>query len=303
MKIVKKHGAFFDPYSMVKVTKMGSIIECMTQKSKPTEMPFDRLDKDTYALKSTGEVKEFVHNEKRVDDLNGIRSTLKQMRNIINNNFFGLDHERHMVLTYAENMTDTKRLYKDFERFWKKFQYAYGKQAQYFLVVEPQGRGAWHVHVLVRFLEPNTFIANNTVLAPMWGHGFTKIKSLKGVDNIGAYLSAYLGDLELLEGDYLEQGLEVKIKVVDGEKKAFIKGARLHLYPANMNIYRHSRGISPPKVENVTYEEYKKIVGKATPNYSTTITISDDYQNTLNVIQYEHYNLSLIHISEPTRPY
>ena len=130
-------------------------------------------------------------------------------------------------------------------------------------------------------------------LADLWGQGFIKIKSLKGVDNIGAYLSAYLGDIELTSDNL--QGLnpnkvEIKHVEVDGVKKAYIKGGRLHLYPTGMNIYRKSKGIIHPEVEKMAYKDIKKIVGSTSPNYSRTFTITED-EKVLNSITYEQYNL------------
>ena len=36
-------------------------------------------------------------------------------------------------------------------------------------------------------------------MAPLWGHGFTKTKAMQDCDNVGAYFSAYLGDMPLDE--------------------------------------------------------------------------------------------------------
>jgi hypothetical protein len=204
-----------------------------------------------------------------------------------------------VTLTYAENMQDTKRLYKDFKKFWLRYQYKYGKTFDYLTVVEPQGRGAWHCHVLIRANKLDKLYIPHEEMASLWSHGFVKIKSLKGVDNIGAYLSAYLCDVELTQETLRSavnrtgslQQIEVKEVEVDGQLKRFIKGGRLHMYPPGMNLYRKSKGIVFPEVQQMRYGEVKKIVGNATPNYSTTVTIQDDdTEKVLNRITYEHYN-------------
>ena len=59
-----------------------------------------------------------------------------------------------------------------------------------------------------------------------------KIKRVDGVDNIGAYLTAYLADLELTPETMavaFQTGHDVVEKEIDGQKKAFIKGGRLHV--------------------------------------------------------------------------
>lgn len=280
---------------------MGHIKEIMAiDKLSLSPPPITKINKDLYVLHETGELKEYKHTENRTQNVDNLRRTFKTIRHIINYNFGGHDNELAFTLTYAENMTDPKRLYLDFEKFFKKLRYKYGKNIDYFSVVEPQGRGAWHCHVLLRFNDiAKVFIANSEI-SDMWGQGFVTVKAIrKDVDNLGAYLSAYLGDIELTSdnekviaeccgsnGDY-----NIKVVEVDGEKKKFIKGGRLHLYPTGMNIYRKSRGIKVPESTYMRYSEAKKIVGSSTPNYSSMLCILDDDDNELNRIIYEQYNL------------
>jgi hypothetical protein len=175
---------------------------------------------------------------------------------------------------------------------WKRYRRKYG-DVDYTSIIEPQGRGAWHVHLLVRHNgKRKVFIPNDDVYA-LWKHGWTKTSSMEGNDNMGAYITAYLTDVELTDEtiDYaVKTGAEIKIVEVDGQEKKYIKGARVHMYPSGMNILRHSKGMKPPDVEEMSYKKAKKIVGTAIPNYSTTTTILDD-EHTLNTITYEHYNL------------
>ncbi|MCG7315620.1 hypothetical protein MHL30_21325, partial [Priestia flexa] len=170
--------------------------------------------------------------------------------------------------------------------------YRYKKQTtiDYITVVEPQGRGAWHCHVLMRFNDLDKVYIKNKDLRALWGLGFVTIKSLKEVDNIGAYLSAYLADVELTEENVLkavQMKSEIEIKVVDGVEKKFVKGGRLHMYPPGMNLFRKSKGILYPEREEMSFKDIKKIVGVATPHYSKKYHITnDDFENTITFIQY-----------------
>ena len=112
-----------------------------------------------------------------------------------------MNNVRWITLTYAENMTDTDRLYFDFKDFNKRFQYyckinGYSKP-EYIVMMEPQGRGAWHCHLLYIWDCKAPYVANKT-LRDLWGHGFVKIKKLDNCDNVGAYLTAYLGIWKLM---------------------------------------------------------------------------------------------------------
>lgn len=285
----------------VKLTDMGNIKEIMYI-DKLTNIPFGikKISKYEYIVIATGEIKEFNKINNRSQDKESLRKTFKNIRQLINTNFVGNLNELYFTITYKENITDPKVLYKDFDKFIKKIKYRYGS-VDYINVVEPQSRGAWHCHVLLRFNDLVKVYIPNKEIAEMWGHGFVKVKAIKkDIDNLGAYLSAYLGDIELndenleecLKYGYIEIGKPFNSKEVeiDGVKKKFIKGGRLHFYPAGMNIYRCSRGIKKPTVTNLPYNLAKKIVGAATPTYSSCTVIQDDDENIINTIVYEQYN-------------
>lgn len=290
----EKRNVFISNDDLVTVTRMSHIVEVQYLEKRNTKSHIKKLDKDRFLELSTGEIKEFSHIENRSESLNSLRQTFKKLRYLINNNFTGKGNELHVTLTYAENMTDTEKLYDDFRKFMQRLKYQYKNisSIDYISVIEPQERGAWHSHLLLRFNDLDKVFIENKVLADLWGHGFVTIKSLKDVDNIGAYLSAYLADVELTEENVLKalsNKSEIKIVQVDGKQKKFIKGGRLHMYPPGMNMFRKSKGIKFPARENMRYDKAKKIVGSAQPHYSKTYHVdTDDFQNT---IHYEQYNL------------
>lgn len=252
-----------------------------------------RLSKDQYILNETGEILDYKHNEHRGQNLASLKRTFKKLRWLINNNFCGAPNELFLTLTYKENMTDRERLYRDFDRFLKQLRYRYGSIG-YISVVEPQERGAWHLHVLVRLNGMDSAFIPHKELWSLWGHGFVFVRRLNKVDNIGAYLCAYLADLEV-PADFDISGFAVEKEVIaeDGSRqtKRFIKGGRCHMYPPGMNIYRHSRDIVMPKTEEMTYSEVKEIVGDCAPDYSCSVTISEDDGKQLNKVIYQNFNL------------
>ena len=272
---------------VVKVTKMNHIIEVQHMEKVNRKANIKKLDSDTYVDISTGEIKEFQHSTNRQENQNSLRQTFKKLRYLINNNFTGKGNELHIILTYKRNETDTTALYNDFKRFMTRLKRKHNDTTiDYISVVEPQERGAWHCHVLMRFNELEKVFIKNKDLKELWGQGFVTIKSLKDVDNIGAYLSAYLADVEVkneLEG----LGKEVQIKLVEGKEKRFVKGGRLHMYPPGMNLYRKSKGIIEPTRVEMTFGKVKKEVGGATPHFQKSITIQDgEFENTIQYVQY-----------------
>ena len=116
---------------------------------------------------------------------------------------------------------------------------------------------------------------------------------MKGVDNIGAYLSAYLADIEVPEdkAQKYEGDSDLIEKEVNGQKKKFLKGARLIFYPTGVNIYRKSKGIKDAEKQKMTYKTAQKKLGAATPNFKYGVELIDNEKEFRNTIIKEQYNL------------
>jgi hypothetical protein len=231
-----------------------------------------------------------------------LKRTFRELTGLIRTNFtdakeYGGISEAHnqkfITLTYRENMTDESRLYTDFKKFMMRFEYAYPNEYEFISVAEPQGRGAWHVHLMLIASNIDSFWVDKERLTKIWGHGATTITELKSND-VGAYYAVYFtsifskknqlsaketsGD----EEDYVtgEEALQFEKEVEEGVeayakmrgitmsakqkelKKKHIKGLRLDMYPKNMRFYRCSRGVKRPekyKGALISHDEYELI--------------------------------------------
>ena len=289
------------PDTGVTVKMCGNVVEIRYSVQGPPEIVIEKLSSALYVDKRTGEVKEFQHTTSRAEDNASVAQSLRNLRDLINTNLTDPTTALWVTLTYKDNMRDPRRLYEDFRRFWQRFKYYLQKHdyppTEYIAAAEPQGRGAWHLHVLLLFPEKAPFIPN-AHMAKLWGHGFTKTKSLHGVDNPGLYLTAYLGDMELTEAvmSGAQRGRLAEVEAEDEhgqrQKKAVIKGARLHLYPPSFNLYRCSRGVKRPEVMHMTEGEAQKIIKGAPLTYEKTIAVVDEAGETRNIINYRQYNRS-----------
>ncbi|MDR1193460.1 MAG: hypothetical protein LBK98_04700 [Peptococcaceae bacterium] len=279
---------------------MGNVIEHTAMFSMSNGCPCRKINADDYVNLQTGEILPYRHIEDRSGSERSIRKTLSRIRDLINTNITVPENCRWITLTYRENMTDSRRLYKDYEKFWKRFIYYCSRKVipkpEYISVVEPQGRGAWHVHAFFIWREKAPFISNDA-LAALWRFGFVKIKAVKGdVDNVGAYFTAYLGDIPLEEVDQIAlDTCSVEEKEFEDElgvrkKKKFVKGGRLRLYPPGMNILRCSCGVARPISEWLTYKEASEKASAATETFSRTYEIMDDDGEKINTITKKYFN-------------
>ena len=283
---------------------MGNVVEVQYMSRRNCKQTIQMLQGgEQFVICATGEVKDVEHHATRKDNKKGLYKTFANARAVINANVTDVSKVRWCTLTYAENMTDPKRLYTDFEKFNKRFQY-YCKQKgyskpEYIVMMEPQGRGAWHAHLLYIWDDMQAPYIPNEVFRELWGHGFVRIKKLDNVDNVGAYLTAYLGDMELSEVnpeefDKVTHGTSTKLVEVDedGKKvtKAIIKGARLNLYPADFKMLRCSRGVKRPVAEMLTQEQANKKVSAATKTFESAVKLVDHENDFETVIIREQYN-------------
>lgn len=276
----------------VTVTRMGHLVEIQHMLKKNTTNHTLKLDADRYMVIETGEILEYQKSTTRADNMNSLRKTFKKLRYLINYNFKGKRNELFLTLTFAQESFDNGMVTDETKKFMKRLKYRYKEQTtvDYLSVVEPHASGQWHLHVLLRFNELDSVFIPHQELSAMWGQGIIDVKRLEDVDNIGAYLSAYLADYPVPD-DYEPKGktTEVIVKPVDGKEKKFIKGGRLDWYPPGMNFYRKSKGIVFPEREDMPYKKAKKIVGSAKPHFKKSYHVEkDDFKNT---ITYEQYNL------------
>lgn len=200
--------------AIVKIITAGNVIQTQTFDKVNRQPPkIKRLSASQWVNTETGEVYTPDIKDNRKDTLT---SSMSKLRDIINANTDNPANIRWVTLTYAENMTDTKRLYKDLDLYTKRLYFYCLKHGyptpEYITAIEPQERGAWHTHSLLIWQDKAPYISNKD-LASIWKHGFVKINQPKNCDNFGAYLSAYLTD------------------TLEDDKTTKRKGNRLHLYP------------------------------------------------------------------------
>lgn len=282
----------------VRLKEMGNITEIMFSKKRSLGGYITKIDKDHYVDNRTGEFLEFKHLENRAQDLANVAKSLARGRDVLNANIVDVSHCRWITLTYADNMTNPRKLLFDFQNFNKRCRAIYGHY-EYITAAEPQGRGAWHLHCVFIFDSKAPYM-ENAVVRDCWKQGFVTVKRLDNVDNVGAYLTAYLGDMELSEAVsvfhektiYSSGVKEVDYVDENGLKrtKYYIKGARLCMYPPGFHIFRWSKGIKKPDVSFVSYKTAKEKASSAKLTFTKTVSLEDAETTFKNTIQYEYYN-------------
>lgn len=239
-----------------KTVSTGRVLRIVQYERLRRESYIVKLPGKQYVVKKTGEVlPEKERAKTRNQNLRYVRQSMQHGRDMINTNVLDLDKTLWVTFTYAENMQDVKRVRLDFQHFKRDYENIVGK-FKYIMAVEPQLRGAWHMHVFMIF-DQIPWIDYNDIIR-VWGKGRVEVQRMYGdVDNLGAYVSAYLCNLPMQEKAEKEGGHNLNV-VKDREGHLYEKSRRIYMYPAGMNIFRFSRGLKKPDEEYVDIREAEK---------------------------------------------
>lgn len=276
--VTKKAFQGFEPDRPITLEIAGNVLDLRQSTRSVGKSNVQWIDADHYIDLKTGEIREAEHSVTRGDKISvhQLRRSFREMRGIINTNFkgkYGEGNETLITLTYHENMQDPQRLYYDLQKFMLKLKYHVGN-IKYVTAVEPQGRGAWHAHILCQQLEPGELV-DKKLIAQLWQHGIIiDVENLRECDNVGAYLTAYLSNTP---EDAKANGAEVG--------KAVKKGNRLHMYPRGMHVYRASRNCQKPvkiKIAPIS-DEMRAIYTVASERYSASVDVYAEDINTESV--------------------
>lgn len=229
-----------------KISHQGMYAEAIAMLKKPCQ-GIRKINKKYYEVLSTGEVKEYKHNEQKQKD--SLYKTMERLRALIRCNITGDKNELFITLTYSENMTDRERLMKDYEKFYKRLQYHFKNcEFLYIAVAEPQERGAWHLHILLKDLKHKNLYITNKKITELWTHGMTTTERIKAREPSEYFMTYFQNDEP--------HDWEKKSKQAEKKKR---KHDRLKYYPQGFNFYRTSRNIKRPVIEkNVSFESLVK---------------------------------------------
>ena len=266
--------------SIVKLVRCGSVVADMTYCAKTPVQGVKKLSKTHYVVLQTGEVREYTLTDTKQNE--SLRKTFNSLRQMINSNFNGSESELFLTLTYKENMQNPEQLYTDFKKFFMRLRYELdGRELAYISIAEPQERGAWHLHILLKAKDGKILFIDNKKMQEIWANGWTETKRIdKNIDNLGAYFVAYFENTEV-ESEH--PGLIVNAK----KAKRYKKGGRLHLYPKGFRFFRCSRNIDKPVIEKTTFEKVQAEYGK--PIFEQAFELIEDGERQ-NIIVKQQYN-------------
>ena len=185
----------------VSLKLVGNTVKVTFTAGKNKKCPIKNLSKDEFVDLSTGEVKKRRHSENRFQSPKSVRKSINSLMDLIRCNATNHSNCKWITLTYREEMTDCKRVFKDNKAFLRKLRSYLKKQKfpesktdfKFIAVAEPQGENhgnAWHIHLLLIFDSKAPYISNQDI-SDLWGYGMTDTHKVFDADTL-LYISEHI---------------------------------------------------------------------------------------------------------------
>lgn len=222
----QKHNLINDK-DYVTMYKCGNYKEiiCCRQDTKPIQIT--KLNKNQYIDNKTGEIKEYHYSDYKT--LENIKQQFKKIPRLIKGYFNGDSTERFITLTYSYTMNDPYILSYDFKKFIRKVNRRYGK-CRYIYIKEPNRKGYWHIHSIVKRLDGKPFYMTDENLRALWGNGY----ALSNEIPYNIYTLSYYFDITRYDD----------------------KKSRITYYPSYLQICGYSEDMKTEKIKGI-YKDLK----------------------------------------------
>lgn len=218
-----------------------------------------KINKDEYYNKKTGEVHKYKKDSKR--NIDGLRSAMKRLQQILRNNFFGKENELFITLTTEEVVSSIEEIKKTITKFFRKLKRKY-KYIEYVYVIELQEkRNSWHIHTLVKDLKSKKLFIDAREIIKMWNMG--KISC----------------NVKRVEKGSAEGVIRYMTKISTKEN-----------IPTGKQLYGKSKGILEPEVIRQQYGKFKQENRDYRKVYEETLLLRREKEGViLNSIKTENW--------------
>ena len=235
---------YIKPCDMVKVKVVKEEVTIYNINTCNRKQTIKRLRNGKHAILSTGEIIDEKKSLKRGENLYDLIQSNLQLQDLIKENSINLNKILLLTLTYEHKTLDTKQICADFKAFMKRLRRRVVEFGNiefinvYELYKDLQG---YHIHAILFFNESTraVFVPVETILQA-WGKGSV---SVGAPTNFGYYY-------------YLTPHLSKEVN--DNNSHLHEKALLQMELPANLYLYRHSKGIKKPVIHTDTYENVKK---------------------------------------------
>lgn len=230
VSIIHKPWQNISSDKICKLTISQNSAEITALKYSPYDFKCLKMSGSTYLNQRTGEILDYSRTDDNTKSLDSMRKAFKRLNHLIIDNFSGGQSEIFLTLGYEYQMSNVKRLSRDFNLFWRKLKRRYA-DCEYISVAEYKGNKSLHLHILIKSLSNKKLFFDRDLLIKLWGQSdvyIERIPKTKDVERIAKYLNPFTNPK---------------------------KFQRLPYYTRNFRIYNSSHGIRKPETIKMSFGE------------------------------------------------
>jgi len=212
---------------------------------------YRKINANEYVDTETAEILEYKKYEYK--SKSSICRSMKNLREIVSNNFNGGKNELFITLTYEDRQADFDKTVSDLGDFWDRFKKEF-QDLEYIAIIENQeSRDSWHIHMWVKDTVHRKLYISKDEIERIWNNGFADVAKItdKGIKDI-------IGGYKFQEDDNEEVKKDAMNKLADYMCKTKSKDN----IPSNKKCYYKSRGIKKPTIQKMSYKEAQKVLDK-----------------------------------------
>lgn len=273
----------------VKAIEYGDTIEVITSYNRADGKGFKKIKNlpgNKYQNLETGKISSKRKHEKRSEFPFKFRNSVSELERLIELNFIG-SNGYFITLAYGFNYVKVDEVQKDFEKFYHRFHYYYGKRTNtklsFIRVLEPKEISeefaeefaeeiieGWHIHLLVKAEDETDLKITEDQIAKMWGN-----------DNV------YVCPIS-------KSGVVSSEKICKNENNSIsvlhMENDLMHFYNSNTKLFTCSQNIKRPIVHKMTRQEMKETVTGYDCQYDIITRFEKGkIPHLINAVRYEKY--------------
>lgn len=210
-----------------------------------------KLNKYEYEVVETGEIRRYRLGVKKRKE--GLRKSMKNLKQILKNNFNGGNNELLITLTTEKDTPNIREIKEEYQRFWKEIKKMY-RDIEFVAVFEKtEDRDSWHVHSIIKAVNHKDLYIPNQIIEGVWEKGYTKTSRITDLpkENVINEKNRMVYKDELTEMFAIDKVISYMCKTETKEE-----------VPSGERCYETSKGIKRPTIHKRKYAEIREQMGK-----------------------------------------
>lgn len=210
-----------------------------------------KINKYEYELIDTGERRRYrLGVNKRKE---GLRRSMKNLRQILKNNFIGGNNELFITLTTEKDTPRIREIKEEYQRFWKEIKKMYPDMEFVAVFEKAEDRDSWHIHSIIKAVNHKELYIPNKIIEEVWGKGYTKTSRITDLpkENVINEKNRMVYKDVMTERFAIDKVISYMCKTETKEE-----------VPSGERCYETSKGIKRPTIRKVQYAEIREQMGK-----------------------------------------